>query len=170
MERILLLCCAAALIPGPACLLPPEIEPEPPAINDPPYLDRNFILPQEEVVLFETRAPKELRVTRLLDPNPEAQLYYAWFGRNLGLLTESSAKPEPEAELVRGRFYPFEGTSVSIDPCDSRLTGVEREVIWLYVSDRNWERTGSAGVVEQENQYKVAHTWVLEFNVFCGGS
>lgn len=158
----------AILCLGPGCILPPEITPEPVEINYPPYIDRDFIIPQEEVVLFENRAPKELRVTKLLDPNPEGELYYAWFGRNLGLITESNVLPEPEAQLVRGIYNAFEGTAVSIDPCDARLAGVEREVIWLYVSDRDWEQTGSGGVFEQENQYKVAHTWVLEFNVFCG--
>lgn len=153
-----------------SCIFPPEITPEPPEVNYPPYIDRDFVLPQEEIVLFETTAAKELRVTKLLDPNAETELYYAWFGRNLGLITESSVQPTLDTELVRGVYHPFEGTSIQVDPCDTRLIGVEREVIWLYVSDRDWAQTGSSGVFEQENQYKVAHTWVLEFNVFCGAN
>ena len=64
----------------------------------------------------------------------------------------------------------FEGAEQTIDPCDPRLAGVDHETIWFYVSDRPWGETGQSGVFEQQDEYKVAYAWALEFNVVCNGS
>lgn len=150
------------------CVISPDIEPQPPEVNYAPFIDRNFLFPREEIVFFETKDPVELRTTQVADPNKEDQLYFAWFGRTSGLLQASTLRritDEPDPDTG---FYLYEGTSRLIDPCDERFANVDNETIWLYVSDRDWRETGSNGVFEQDGQYKIAHVWVLEFNVFCG--
>lgn len=150
------------------CVIPPDIEPVPPEVNYPPYLDRNVLFPREEIVFFETKDPIELRTSQVLDPNLEEELHFAWFGRTSGLLQASTLRRLSDEPDANTGFYAFEGTSRRIDPCDARFANVDQETIWLYVSDRDWRETGSAGVFEQDGQFKIAHVWVLEFNVFCG--
>lgn len=159
---------AAWVCASSGCVLPPDIEPEPAQINYAPYIDRTVAFPDAQVVRVETQDPIVLRVTEVLDPNPEERLYFAWFGRTSGLLQSSTLRRISDEPDATTGFYVFEGTERTIDPCDDRFSTVQNETIWLYVSDRDFAETGNNGVFEQEGQYKVALTWALEFNVFCG--
>lgn len=145
------------------CFMSPPIHPMEPEMNHPPYIDPDFVRPRRELVRVES-IPVRLSVEAILDPNEEDVLYYAWIGKNSGLIEQAQVWPNLEqSSLYKGIFYQFGRVELEIDPCSERLRGVDTETIWIYVADRRFTRVSGEGVEVDTGGYVESHSWVLEF-------
>lgn len=153
-----------------ACLLTPPIEPMEPEMNYPPYIDPDFVRPDRDVIRVERQPgatnvpPIRVSVETLLDPNPENVLYYAWIGRQLGLIEQAQISRNLEqSSPYNGIFYQFGRVELELDPCIDRLRGIDSETIWIFVADRRFTRVTADGVEVEAGGFVDAHAWLFEF-------
>ena len=156
---------AAAWLGLPGCLLAPPVEIEAAQENLPPYIDYSETFPAQEVVFADDTDTIELSAGGLFDPNPEPELFYVWYSA-----TRSEVLDSTNTVLIeRGElFSQYAPVSISINPCARDLQGRQSESIWLYLTDRRWERVGSAGVVPAPGAFLTARAWTLDLSfVVC---
>lgn len=145
-----------------ACIITPPIEPEPPDINQPPYIEPDRVRPQESIIAITDGNEIELQVTELFDPNLEESLHYALVGEKNGLVRIGlSGLSLDQDELYRGVFYRYEGVSYLLNPCSIALRGESTETIFLYVSDRPIEINDS-DITIAEGAFLDVWAWVFQ--------
>ena len=146
-----------------ACLVAPPIEPEPPDINKPPFVDPDRVQPELSVVTVTTADEINVQATELYDPNPEESLSWVFLSEKSGVLRSSRSQPALDQEdLYLGIFYRFEGASYLFNPCNQDVRGEPTETIFLYVSDRPFQDITDNEVVVEEGAFLDAWGWVFQ--------
>lgn len=140
-------------------------------MNLPPFIDRDFVSPSQDVVRVETTRPVMLAAEGLFDPNEESALYFAWIGERSGLLEQAEVRPLPGNPRHREIFHVFDRVATELDPCSERLRDTDSETIWLVVADRRFVRVTSTEVEVAEGGFLVSHSWQLRFRPqLCAGA
>lgn len=161
-----------ATILGWACLVSGcvPVEPEPPEPNRPPHIDSDRVTPAGQVTrLGDADDPNiELSVDVLLDPNREDTLYYAWYSsaQGAGRFSFSQVSRIGSPSGRNDPFFRFQGVSKTIDACDviGQANSQQTETIWLFVTDREFQRLTPDSFRLQEGAYVASWSWVLEYS------
>ena len=159
------LCATLGVAQG--CLLGPPVEVEPPRENRPPYVDRDGVLPPDEIVFAGNAAEIRLSLDRIYDPDGEQVLYYAWYSPARSELLSSNrlGRVSSASEAYGALFAQYEPVSYSVNPCVAALRGRQTETIWFYLTDRPWQRIGSAGLVAEEGAFLTSWVWVIDLSL-----
>lgn len=146
-----------------ACLLSPPIEPEPPEINQPPFVDPDRLLPGEEIITVTSSSEIILEASQLFDPNPEPFLFYAWIAEG-GWLSQNARTPlsADQGELHRDVYYRFDGISLAFNPCNPNVRDKTSETIFLYVSDRSFVEVTNTTVTTEPGAFLDVWAWVFQ--------
>ena len=151
------------------CLVAPPLSSAPIDQPKPPFFELRDALPADLVIVAQEDT-LTLEVLRTYDPNDEESLYYAFYSPRLGLLDQGSLDPEEGSGpnyvngLYKGVFLPYEGTSATYNPCDTRLEQFESDTVFFYLSDRPWESTGLTGVEPREDARTLTHAWFIDLS------
>lgn len=155
-----------------ACLVSPPLELAEPFENHPPFINAASVSPQATTVVASSDSSVTLGVEALYDQDQESELFYAWYSVTLGTITTGTIDPLDDEfnTLIDGIFYEYNGTSYELSPCQIALRGRQSETLWLYVTDRQWERTSSSGVEIDDGAFLASWSWVVDLrDVTCGG-
>jgi len=146
-----------------ACLISPPIEPVPPEINQPPYIDPDRVLPGEEIISVTSSSEIILEASQLFDPNPEPFLFYAWIAEG-GWLSQNARTPlsADQGELHRDLYYRFDGISLAFNPCNPNVRDKSSETIFLYVSDRSFVEVTNTTVTTEPGSFLDVWAWVFQ--------
>ena len=153
------------------CIIPPPIEAEPPDINLPPYIDPDRLLPNATIITVTTSDEIVLEASQLFDPNPEAQLSYAWLAEGGWLsLNARSQLAADQDELYKDIYYRFDGVQYAFNPCNPSVRDKRSETIFLYVSDRPFIQVTNTSVTSDENGFLDVWAWVFQLQPgICDG-
>lgn len=145
------------------CLMSPPIEPVPPEINQPPYIDPDRILPGEEIITVTSGEEITLEASQLFDPNAEPFLFYAWIAEG-GWLAQNArtSLSADQGDLHRDLYYRFDGISLQFNPCNPNVRDKSSETIFLYVSDRSFVEVTNTTVTLEEGAYLEVWAWVFQ--------
>jgi len=146
-----------------SCLISPPIEPEPPEINQSPFIDSDRVIPADPFIIVTDSTPIAVEASQLFDPNVETALYYAFIGQRGGQLKNSQAQLAPDQEeLYRGIYLRYEGADYSFNPCSVATRDAESETIFLYVTDRPFLEITPDSVSPADDAFMVSYSWVFE--------
>ncbi len=155
-----------------ACLFAPPLQLEEPFENHPPFIGASNVSPQATTVVASADSSVTMSVETVYDQDQESELFYAWYSVTLGTITTGTLDPLDDefSTRVDGIFYEYNGTSYELSPCQIALRGRQSETLWLYITDRQWERTSSAGVEIDDGAFLASWSWVVDLrDVTCGG-
>ncbi len=146
-----------------SCLVAPPIEPEPPDINKPPFIDPDRLQPEVSIVTVTTADEITVEATELYDPNLEDSLSWVFLSEKSGVLrTSRSQLALDQDELYLGIFYRFEGASYQFNPCNQDVRDELNETIFLYVSDQPFQDITDTEVVVEDGAFLDAWGWVFQ--------
>lgn len=136
----------------------------------PPMISEDALAPDTfELLISRSDPPPMFSVDNLLDPNDSERLEVLWFSHNNRvtslLKSETATRDQSEADLDRGVFYVYTGSSYRLDPCGLEWAD-DRTALTVFVAD------GAVAFPDDEpatadGVFSDSFTWSLTFNGAC---